>query len=118
MGLILHQDRSVRPTRSLLEYEVARRISAHARGVPGISRGHATGDGTHEMVLRDEQGIPVGVMGFTGREITDYCVLAGLRRLGIATRLYRFLAESGVKHIRGPFTEAGLAFAQKMTGGA
>jgi hypothetical protein len=104
--------------RSLLEYEVARRIAAHPRGRPGIDAGPATGDGRHEIVLRDEIGIPIGVMGFTGPLITDYAVLPCMRRLGVARRMYQFLAEAGIREIRGPFTAEGLAFARAMLGAA
>ncbi len=102
--------------RSLLEYEVGRRLAAHPRGRLGIASGPVTGDGEHEIVLRDELGIPIAVMGFTGSVITDYAVMACMRRLGIATRLYQHLAAAGIRDIRGPFTNAGYCFARAMLG--
>ncbi len=96
--------------RDHLESEVARRLSAHVTGEPGVSVEHPTGDGDRELVMRDKRGHPVGVMGFTRTQVVDFAVAKHARRLGIASALYRHLCRIGIRDIRGPFTDDGAAF--------
>lgn len=103
-------------SREALERTVADRLRAHANGEPGITAGKSTGDGQHELVMRDRFGHTIGVLGHTGPLITDFAVRADRRKMGVGTALVRHACERcGCTAIRGPFTEDGAAFVKKVS---
>jgi GNAT superfamily N-acetyltransferase len=105
-------------TRAILEAEVDKRLARHPPlTIGGICHGEPTGDGEKEIVYHDKFGRPVGVMGYTGNYVTDFCVARRFRRFGIATRMLNYLRSRGVQHVRGPFTEDGEAFMRKVSQG-
>ncbi len=102
-------------TRAVLEREVNKRIAQHCPGVPGIHEGLPTGDGARELVMRDKDGMPIGVLGFDSDTIRDFAVSKPFRRLGIATALVAEARRRGCRGITSEaFTQDGLAFVRSL----
>lgn len=110
--------------RHVIEREVEKRLIQHCPGVPGIHEGIPTGDGQRELVMRDKDGMPVGVLGydpkngFESASIRDFAVAKAFRRLGIATALVAEARKRGAKGISSSFfTKDGLAFVRSLEQG-
>ena len=85
-------------------------VSQYGKGAPGISDGLIRKDGeSGELVYRDANGNPQGVLAYAKENITDIAVSQKNQRKGIATALIDEAKKRGHIQFQGPFTKEGAA---------
>lgn len=103
-----------RVTRSDMDDYTRAYLEQYGRGTPGVSPGLTRPDGSGELVYRDADGVPRGVVAFTPSEITDIAVDPTVRRTGIAQQLVEEARVRGKTTMRGPFTPEGEGLARSV----
>ena len=88
-------------------------LEQYKKGKQGISQGLIRKDGSGELVYRNEQGKPVGVVAYSPKSLTDIAVDPKYRRKGVASALIDKIIDKGITLYKEPVSKSGLALLQK-----